>query len=47
MSRDTWRDALAAYASPATLALLLLGFAAGLPAVLVSAGKPVSAMVAA
>ena len=35
MSRDTWRDALAAYASPATLALLLLGFAAGLPAVLV------------
>lgn len=35
MSRETWRDALAAYASPATLALLLLGFAAGLPAVLV------------
>lgn len=35
MSRETWRDALAAYASPATLTLLLLGFAAGLPAILV------------
>jgi PAT family beta-lactamase induction signal transducer AmpG len=35
MSRKTWRDALRAYATPATLALLLLGFAAGLPAVLV------------
>ncbi len=35
MSRESWRDALAAYASPASLALLLLGFAAGLPAVLV------------
>lgn len=35
MPRETWRDALAAYASPATLTLLLLGFAAGLPAILV------------
>nr|MBF0684072.1 AmpG family muropeptide MFS transporter [Pseudomonas sp.] len=35
MSRETWRDALAAYASPATLTLLVLGFAAGLPAILV------------
>jgi len=35
MSRKTWREALAAYASPATLALLLLGFAAGLPYMLV------------
>ena len=35
MSRKTWRDALRAYATPASLALLLLGFAAGLPAVLV------------
>ncbi|TBU98398.1 AmpG family muropeptide MFS transporter [Stutzerimonas kirkiae] len=35
MPRETWRDAIAAYASPATLALLLLGFAAGLPAILV------------
>ena len=35
MSDRSWREALAAYASPASLALLLLGFAAGLPAVLV------------
>lgn len=35
MSHRTWRAALAAYASPATLALLLLGFAAGLPYMLV------------
>ncbi|MEK1941530.1 MAG: AmpG family muropeptide MFS transporter [Pseudomonas sp.] len=35
MPRKTWRDALAAYASPASLALLLLGFAAGLPYMLV------------
>ncbi|GGJ82861.1 AmpG family muropeptide MFS transporter [Pseudomonas matsuisoli] len=35
MSRKTWREALDAYASPATLALLLLGFAAGLPYMLV------------
>lgn len=35
MSIKSWRIALAAYASPASLALLLLGFAAGLPAVLV------------
>lgn len=35
MTRRTWRDAVAAYASPATLALLLLGFAAGLPYMLV------------
>lgn len=35
MSHKSWRDALAAYASPATLALLLLGFAAGLPYMLV------------
>lgn len=35
MSHKTWREALAAYASPATLALLLLGFAAGLPYMLV------------
>jgi PAT family beta-lactamase induction signal transducer AmpG len=37
MTKHTWRDALAAYASPATLALLLLGFAAGLPYMLVFA----------
>src|SRR5690606_1309408 len=37
MTKRTWRDALAAYASPATLALLLLGFAAGLPYMLVFA----------
>ena len=35
MSITSWRTALAAYASPASLTLLLLGFAAGLPAVLV------------
>ena len=35
MSRETWRTALAAYASPASLTLLILGFAAGLPAILV------------
>lgn len=35
MPHRTWRAALAAYASPATLALLLLGFAAGLPYMLV------------
>ncbi|MET1080048.1 MAG: AmpG family muropeptide MFS transporter [Pseudomonas sp.] len=35
MPRKTWRAALAAYSSPATLALLLLGFAAGLPYMLV------------
>jgi PAT family beta-lactamase induction signal transducer AmpG len=35
MSRQTWRAALRTYASPATLALLILGFAAGLPYMLV------------
>lgn len=35
MSRETWRSALGAYASPASLTLLILGFAAGLPAILV------------
>ena len=35
MSRETWRAALAAYASPASITLLILGFAAGLPAILV------------
>ncbi|MFV3387404.1 AmpG family muropeptide MFS transporter [Pseudomonas sp. NY15364] len=35
MPRKSWRDALATYANPATLALLLLGFAAGLPYMLV------------
>ena len=35
MPRKSWRDALAAYSSPATLVLLLLGFAAGLPYMLV------------
>lgn len=35
MSVRSWRDALAAYGSPASISLLLLGFAAGLPAVLV------------
>jgi PAT family beta-lactamase induction signal transducer AmpG len=35
MSRRTWREALAAYTTPAALALLLLGFTAGLPAMLV------------
>ncbi|HTN31786.1 MAG TPA: AmpG family muropeptide MFS transporter [Pseudomonas sp.] len=37
MTKRTWRDALAAYASPATLTLLLLGFSAGLPYMLVFA----------
>jgi PAT family beta-lactamase induction signal transducer AmpG len=37
MPKRSWRDALNAYASPATLALLLLGFAAGLPYMLVFA----------
>lgn len=35
MSRESWRSAILAYASPASIALLLLGFAAGLPAILV------------
>lgn len=35
MPLHSWRDAIAAYASPAALALLLLGFAAGLPYMLV------------
>lgn len=35
MPRKTWRAALATYAHPASLALLLLGFAAGLPYMLV------------
>ncbi|HLA31519.1 MAG TPA: AmpG family muropeptide MFS transporter [Pseudomonas sp.] len=35
MPRKSWRDAIAAYSSPATLVLLLLGFAAGLPYMLV------------
>ncbi|MDX5372254.1 MAG: AmpG family muropeptide MFS transporter [Pseudomonadaceae bacterium] len=35
MPRRTWRAALATYAHPAALALLLLGFAAGLPYMLV------------
>ena len=35
MPRKTWRAALATYAHPAALALLLLGFAAGLPYMLV------------
>jgi PAT family beta-lactamase induction signal transducer AmpG len=35
MARKTWREALSAYTSPAALALLMLGFVAGLPAVLV------------
>ena len=35
MPRKSWREALATYAHPATLALLLLGFAAGLPYMLV------------
>ncbi len=35
MSDKGWRDALTIYASPAVLALLLLGFAAGLPYMLV------------
>ncbi|MDB5981449.1 MAG: ampG [Pseudomonas sp.] len=35
MPRKTWRDALATYATPSTFVLLLLGFAAGLPYMLV------------
>ncbi|UUY08750.1 AmpG family muropeptide MFS transporter [Pseudomonas sp. J452] len=35
MPRKSWRAALATYAHPASLALLLLGFAAGLPYMLV------------
>ncbi|MFC5694024.1 AmpG family muropeptide MFS transporter [Pseudomonas sp. GCM10022186] len=35
MSQRSWRAAIAAYATPATLSLLLLGFAAGLPYMLV------------
>lgn len=35
MPGKTWRAALAAYASPSTLVLLLLGFASGLPYMLV------------
>ena len=35
MPRKSWRDALAAYSSPSTLVLLILGFAAGLPYMLV------------
>lgn len=35
MPLHSWREAIAAYASPAALALLLLGFAAGLPYMLV------------
>ncbi|WQG56832.1 AmpG family muropeptide MFS transporter [Pseudomonas sp. RTB3] len=35
MPRKSWRAALAAYASPSTLVLLLLGFAAGMPYMLV------------
>ncbi|MDB6049832.1 MAG: ampG [Pseudomonas sp.] len=35
MPRKTWRAALAAYATPSALVMLLLGFAAGLPYMLV------------
>lgn len=35
MARNSWREALTAYTTPASLALLVLGFVAGLPAVLV------------
>ncbi|WP_244228019.1 hypothetical protein, partial [Pseudomonas aeruginosa] len=35
MTQQSWREALVAYKSPASLALLLLGFAAGLPTMLV------------
>jgi PAT family beta-lactamase induction signal transducer AmpG len=35
MPRKSWRDAISAYSSPSTLVLLLLGFAAGLPYMLV------------
>jgi len=41
MPRKTWRAALAAYASPSTLVLPLLGFAAGLPYMLVFSSLPV------
>ncbi|BAU72711.1 AmpG family muropeptide MFS transporter [Metapseudomonas furukawaii] len=37
MPHSSWRAAIAAYASPSTLSLLLLGFAAGLPYMLVFA----------
>jgi len=36
MARNSWHEALATYTSPASLALMMLGFVAGLPAVLVS-----------
>lgn len=36
MARNSWGSALAVYTTPASLALLVLGFVAGLPAVLVS-----------
>ncbi|WP_339511280.1 AmpG family muropeptide MFS transporter [Pseudomonas sp. RL_15y_Pfl2_60] len=35
MPQKSWREALAAYSSPSTLVLLLLGFAAGMPYMLV------------
>ncbi|MCY1276980.1 AmpG-like permease [compost metagenome] len=35
MKQQSWREALVAFKSPASLALLLLGFAAGLPTMLV------------
>mgnify|MGYP007014333271 CR=1 FL=1 len=35
MHRKSWREALASYSSPSTLVLLVLGFAAGLPYMLV------------
>jgi PAT family beta-lactamase induction signal transducer AmpG len=35
MPRKSWREAISTYTSPATLVLLLLGFAAGLPYMLV------------
>ena len=35
MPQNSWRTALKTYSSPAVLALLLLGFAAGLPYMLV------------
>lgn len=35
MPRRTWREAFATYATPSAFALLLLGFAAGLPMILV------------
>lgn len=35
MSKQSWREALGTYSNPAVLALLLLGFAAGLPYMLV------------